>query len=156
MKITFLFTGKTKIAYIEEGIRDYHDRLKHYVKTGIRILPDLKNTRNMSEAEQMRREGESILKELPEGNFIILMDEKGKKYNSEAFSAYLGKKLNEGRDLCIVIGGAWGFSDEVKQKGDAQISLSDMTFSHQMVRMILMEQVYRAFTIMKGEPYHHS
>ena len=156
MKITFLFTGKTKIGYIEEGIRDYFERLKHYVKTDLRIIPDLKNTKNMSETEQLRREGEGIIKELPPGNFIILMDEKGRKYSSVEFSRFLERKISEAKDISIVIGGAYGFSDDLVQKADMKISLSDMTFSHQMVRMILLEQVYRAFTILKGEPYHHS
>lgn len=156
MKFSFVFTGKTKTSYIEEGILDYFKRLKHYIKTDILIVPDIKNTRCMSREEQMKKEGQRILKVLPENSLLILFDEKGKKFDSTSFAAYLNKKMIEGRDICMVIGGPYGFSPEIRQKSDARISLSAMTFSHQMVRMILLEQVYRAFTIMKNEPYHHS
>ncbi len=156
MKFSFVFTGKTKISYIEEGILDYFKRLKHYVKSEIIIVPDIKNTRNMSQEEQVRKEGETLLKLFPENSFLILLDEKGKKYDSVSFASFLNKKMVEGRDICMAIGGPYGFAPEVREKSGASISLSSMTFSHQMVRMILLEQVYRAFTIMKNEPYHHS
>lgn len=156
MKITFLFTGKTKTGHIEKGIEEYYRRLKHYIKTEIRIVPDLKNTKNMTEKEQMQREGENILKEIPPGGTLILLDERGRKFSSISFADFLQKKIMEGKDLFLAVGGAYGFSDEVKNKADIKISLSDMTFSHQMIRMILLEQVYRAFTIIKGEPYHHA
>lgn len=155
MKIRFIFTGKTKFDYIDEGIQDYFSRLQHYINTEIKIIPDLKNTRNLSEEMQMKKEGELLLKELNPGELILLLDEKGKKFNSREFSGFLSKKMNEGRDVCMVVGGAYGFSDEIKQKSDVKISLSPMTFSHQMVRLILIEQVYRAFTILRREPYHH-
>ncbi|MGC9342379.1 MAG: 23S rRNA (pseudouridine(1915)-N(3))-methyltransferase RlmH [Bacteroidales bacterium] len=156
MKITFLFTGKTKIDYIEKGVEDYFRRIRHYIKTEIKIIPDLKNTKNMSEIEQMQKEGEAILKELPSDAILIIFDEKGKKFTSTGFSAFLQKKMLEGKDLVMVIGGAYGFSDAVKKAAEFKISLSDLTFSHQMVRIILLEQAYRAFTIMRGEPYHHA
>jgi 23S rRNA (pseudouridine1915-N3)-methyltransferase len=156
MKITFVFSGKTKTGYIDKGIADYYSRLRHYVKTEICVIRDVKNTKNMSEKEQVQKEGENILKEIPAGGALILLDERGKKYSSVAFAEFLQKKIMEGRDIYLAIGGAYGFSDEVKKKADLEISLSEMTFSHQMVRLILLEQVYRAFTIMKGEPYHHA
>ncbi len=155
MKLSFLFTGKTKINYIEQGILDYYNRLKHYVKTDIIIVPDIKNTRNMSVNEQKKREGEGIIKAIPDNSFLILLDDKGKKFDSEAFAYYLNRKMVEGRDICMLIGGPYGFSNEVIAKADIKISLSAMTFSHQMVRLILFEQVYRAFTIIRNEPYHH-
>ena len=156
MKITFFFTGKTKIPYIEEGIRDYFSRLKHYNKFEIKVIPDVKNTKNMTKAEQMKREGEAILKEISGNEILILLDENGKKYSSVEFSGFLNRRILEGRDICMIIGGPFGFWGEVIKKSRFRISLSAMTFSHQMVRMILLEQVYRAFTIIKGEPYHHS
>jgi 23S rRNA (pseudouridine1915-N3)-methyltransferase len=155
MKFSFVFTGKTRIPYIEEGILDYFRRLKHYVKSEIILVPDIRNTKNMSHEEQMRREGEGLLRVFPENSFLILMDEKGKKFDSVSFASFLNKKMAEGRDICMAIGGPYGFAPEVRQKSHASISLSSMTFSHQMVRLILLEQVYRAFTIMKNEPYHH-
>lgn len=156
MKLSFVFTGKTKVDYIEQGISDYFKRLEHYIKTEIIIVPDLKNTRNMPPEEQMKKEAEAIMKIIPTNSFIILLDEKGKQMNSKAFAFYLNKKMVEGRDIFMIIGGAYGFSRDMKEKADVKISLSMMTFSHQMVRMILAEQVYRAFTIMRNEPYHHS
>lgn len=156
MKITFLFTGKTKIEYIEKGIEDYFQRLKYYIKTEIKIVPDLKNTKNMSELDQVMKEGDAILKNVPSSSLLILCDEKGRKYTSKGFSGFIQKRMMDGKDLIIVIGGPYGFSENVKKRSDFKISLSDMTFSHQMVRIILLEQVYRGFTIMRGEPYHHA
>lgn len=155
MKLTFLFTGKTRINYIEKGIEDYFGRLKHYIKTEIRIIPDIRHTKNMPEAEQVKKEGEGILKEVPAVSTLILLDERGKKFSSLEFSEYMKKKILESKDIFMAIGGAYGFSEEVLNRGDIKISLSTMTFSHQMVRMILLEQVYRSFTIIRGEPYHH-
>ncbi len=155
MKIRFIFTGKTKFDYINAGIQDYFSRLKRYTKTEIQIVPDLKNTRNMSEKKQTEQESKLLMKVIHPSELVILLDEKGKKFNSMEFSGFLNKKMMEGRDICMVVGGAYGFSDEIMQKGDVKISLSPMTFSHQMVRLILVEQVYRAFTILRSEPYHH-
>ncbi|MFW5644858.1 MAG: 23S rRNA (pseudouridine(1915)-N(3))-methyltransferase RlmH [Bacteroidota bacterium] len=156
MKFRFVFTGKTRISYIDAGIMDYFKRLEHYVKSELIVLPDIRNTKSMSREEQMKREGEGLLKAFPENSRIILLDEKGKKFDSLSFAGYLQQKMMEGRDICMAIGGPYGFSPEVRKKSDTLISLSSMTFSHQMVRLILLEQVYRAFTIMKNEPYHHS
>lgn len=156
MKIYLLFTGKTKIPYIDQGVSDYFGRLKHYIPIEIVIIPDLKNSKNLSEKEIKKKEGENILKVLPANNFIVLLDERGKEYSSVDFSGFINKKLNEGKDLCFVIGGAYGFSEMVYQKANARISLSKLTFSHQMIRMIIAEQLYRAFTILRNEPYHHA
>jgi len=156
MKINFLFTGKTKIPYIEEGLRDYLGRLKHYISGETLIVPDLKNTKSLSESDIRKREGENIIKVLPHSNIIVLLDERGKEYNSVELSHFLNKKMLEGRDLCFVVGGAYGFSEDLYKIADTKLSLSKMTFSHQMIRMILAEQIYRAFTILRNEPYHHA
>jgi len=155
MKLTIIFTGKTKIPYIEEGIKDYYKRLGHYIKTEIKIIPDIKNTKSMNETEIQKKEGELILSKIPKSSLLFLMDEKGKQFSSEGLAYFFQKKIQEGRDFCLVIGGAYGFSREVIEKASFKISLSKMTFSHQMVRMILLEQIYRSFTILKGEKYHH-
>ncbi|MCF8380439.1 MAG: 23S rRNA (pseudouridine(1915)-N(3))-methyltransferase RlmH [Bacteroidales bacterium] len=156
MKINLLFTGKTKIQYIDQGVTDYFARLKHYIPIDIIIVPDLKKVKNLSESEIKKKEGEGILKALPVNSIIVLLDERGKEYSSVAFSEFINKKLIESRDLCFVVGGAYGFSEEVYQKASAKISLSKLTFSHQMIRMIIAEQLYRAFTILRNEPYHHN
>ncbi len=155
MKITFIFTGKTKVSYIEEGLKDYFNRLVHYIKAEIIIIPDLKNTKSMTEAEIQKKEGELILSRIPKSSRIILLDERGKQFSSGELAIFFQNKIQKGLDFCLVIGGAYGFSKEVHEKANQKISLSRMTFSHQMVRMILLEQVYRAFTILKGEKYHH-
>lgn len=155
MKINLLFTGKTKIAYIEEGTADYLKRLKHYINCNQIIVTDLKNTKNMSEAEIKRKEGENILKAIPPANFVVLFDEKGKELSSLQLSSYLDRKMHEGKDICLIVGGAYGFSEEVYARADYKMSLSKLTFSHQMIRMIIAEQIYRAFSILRNEPYHH-
>ena len=156
MKINILFTGKTKIPYIEEGVRDYLGRLKHYISGETIIVPDLKNTKNLTENEIRIREGDNILKAIPQSNMVILLDERGKEYSSVELSQFLNKKFLEGRDLCFVVSGAYGFSKDVYKAADTKLSLSKLTFSHQMIRMILAEQIYRAFTILRNEPYHHA
>lgn len=156
MKINFLFTGKTKIPYIEQGVRDYLGRLKHYISGETIIVPDLKNTKNLTESVIRKKEGENIIKALPQSNLVILLDERGKEFSSLELSRFLNKKIMEGRDLCFVVGGAYGFSKELYKAADTMVSLSKLTFSHQMIRMILAEQIYRAFTIMRNEPYHHA
>lgn len=156
MKINLLFTGKTKIPYIDQGVSDYFNRLKHYIPIEILIIPDLKNSKNLSEKEIKKKEGENILKVLPANNFVVLLDERGKEYGSVDFSRFINIKLNESKDLCFVIGGAYGFSEAVYKKANTKISLSKLTFSHQMIRMIIAEQLYRAFTILRNEPYHHA
>jgi 23S rRNA (pseudouridine1915-N3)-methyltransferase len=155
MKITILSIGKTKSSFFQDGINDYLNRLKHYITVIYNILPDLKNTKNISFAVIKNREGELFQKAIPAGHIIVLLDDKGKHYSSKEFAAYFERKLLSGLDICFIIGGAYGFSDELYQMANEKISLSKMTFSHQMVRLIFLEQVYRAFTIIKGEPYHH-
>jgi len=155
MRVRFIFMGKTRMSFVEEGLREYFGRLNHYIRTEIVIIPDLKQTKNMPEAEQIRLEGLRILEKIEKKDLNILLDEKGRRFTSIQLAGFFEKKMNEGRDICLIIGGAYGFSDQVKDECRTTISLSDLTFSHQMVRMILVEQVYRAFTIIRGEPYHH-
>jgi len=156
MKITLLVIGKTDAAYLKEGLNEYVKRLKHYVKFEIEIIPDIKKAKNLSVAIQKKREGEFILSKKSTGNEIHLFDENGKSLSSIEFSNFLEKKMLSGlKELVFVVGGPYGFSQEVYQKASSKISLSKLTFSHQMVRLLCVEQIYRAFTILKGEPYHH-
>ncbi len=137
-------------------VSEYENRLKHYVKFELEVIPDLKNTKNLSETEQKEQEGQLILKKLNTSDALILLDENGKHYSSMEFSKYLQKKMNSGlKQLVFVIGGPYGFSETIYQKAQGKISLSKMTFSHQMVRLFVVEQIYRAFTILRNEPYHH-
>ena len=156
MKIKLIAIAKTDSRYLSEGIEIYVKRLKHYVNFKLQVIPDVKNSKNRSQNEIKDMEGEAILKTIDSSAQVVLLDEKGRKFRSVEFSTFIEKKMIAGtRELIFVIGGPYGFSEEVKKRGNALISLSDMTFSHQMVRLIFVEQLYRAFTIMKGEPYHH-
>lgn len=156
MIIKLLAVGKTDNKHLIDLIDMYINRLKHYIKFEIEIIPDLKNAKNLSFEQQKQKEGELILSKLSHTDFLILLDEKGKKYSSVAFADELQKKMNSGlKTLVFVIGGPYGFSKDVYQKAQGKISLSDMTFSHQMIRLFFIEQIYRAFTILKNEPYHH-
>ena len=156
MKITLLVVGKTEDKYLIEGIEKYLNRLKHYIGFNLLVIPDIKNTKNLSEAQQKQKEGELILKQLSNSDQLILMDEKGKKYTSVAFANYLNKQMiGSIQHMVFVIGGPYGFDESVYKRANGSISLSDMTFSHQMVRLFFVEQLYRAFSILKGEPYHH-
>ena len=156
MTIKLLAIGKTDSASLQDLIVEYEKRLRHYIKFELEIIPDIKNAKNLSEAQQKEKEGELILKNLNATDVLVLLDEKGKQFGSVEFSDYLQKKMNSGiKQLVLVIGGPYGFSDAVYTKAQAKISLSKMTFSHQMVRLFLVEQLYRAFTILKNEPYHH-
>ena len=156
MKITLLTVGKTDKDWVKQGIDIYVSRLKHYIPFSINEIPELKNVSALSKDQIKVREGELILKNLKPTDDVILMDEHGKEYTSVDFASYLQKKISyEGKDMVFVIGGAYGFSEEVYKRANGKISLSKMTFSHQMVRAIFAEQLYRAFTIMRGEPYHH-
>lgn len=156
MKILLLVIGKTDAAYIRAGIEEYEKRLSRYVPYEMKVLPDVKNSKNMSEALQKEKEGEMILGEFLGTDFVVLLDEKGKQYSSVGFSEFLAQKmLNGTKRLVFVVGGPYGFAEAVYQRANDKISLSKMTFSHQMVRMIFAEQLYRAMTIMRGEPYHH-
>jgi 23S rRNA (pseudouridine1915-N3)-methyltransferase len=156
MTIKLLAIGKTDSSELQELINVYEKRLQHYINFEIEIIPDLKKTKNLSEEQQKNKEGELILKKLSPTDNLILFDEKGKQFTSVEFSQYLQKKMNSGiKQLVFLIGGPYGFSNEVYAKASGKISLSKMTFSHQMVRLFITEQVYRAFTILKNEPYHH-
>lgn len=156
MKITLLVVGKTEDKYLIEGIEKYLNRLKHYIGFNLIVIPDIKNTKNLTEAQQKSKEGELILKQVSNPDIVILMDEKGKKYTSVKFADYLNKQMiGSVQHLVFVIGGPYGFDDTVYKRANGSISLSDMTFSHQMVRLFFVEQLYRAFSILKGEPYHH-
>ncbi|MDR1757300.1 MAG: 23S rRNA (pseudouridine(1915)-N(3))-methyltransferase RlmH [Culturomica sp.] len=156
MKICLLVIGKTDAEYIRSGVAEYEKRLGKYLPYEMKVLPDLKNSRNLTEAVQKEREGEAIIEQLQAGDHVVLLDERGESYTSVGFSEFLAQKILSGiRRLVFVIGGPYGFSDEVYRQGRAKIALSRMTFSHQMVRMIFVEQLYRALTILWGEPYHH-
>ncbi|MBD0849086.1 23S rRNA (pseudouridine(1915)-N(3))-methyltransferase RlmH [Maribacter arenosus] len=156
MTIKLMAIGKTDSASLQHLIADYEKRLCHYVKFELEIIPDIKNVKNLSEIEQKEKEGESILKKLNNTDILVLLDENGKQYDSVEFSMYLQKKMNSGlKQLVFVIGGPYGFSQAVYAKAQGRLSLSKMTFSHQMVRLFVVEQLYRAFTILRNEPYHH-
>lgn len=156
MTIKLLVIGKTDSVPLNQLIGEYQQRLKHYIRFEIDIVPDIKNSKNLSEKQQKEKEGEAILSRLGPTDILILLDENGKQKTSVEFSHYLQKKMNSGiKQLVLVVGGPFGFSDTVYQKSSGMLSLSKMTFSHQMVRLFVVEQLYRAFTILKNEPYHH-
>jgi len=156
MRITLIENGKTRDAFIREGVELYQSRVSRYVPFRIETLPDLKNSRNLTMKEVMEKEGQMLLKRLKPGDYVILLDERGKQYHSISFAEYLNSLEGTVNQLVFVIGGPYGFSEEVYERADALLSLSRLTFSHQLVRVIFMEQLYRAFTILKGEPYHHA
>jgi 23S rRNA (pseudouridine1915-N3)-methyltransferase len=156
MKITLLTIGKTEDAYLKEGIEKYLKRLKHYIKFEITELPELKNTKALSEAQQKTKEAELLFKNLANTDHVILLDENGLELSSQKFADMLNKKMIASvQNLVFIIGGPYGFDESIYQRANEKLSLSRMTFSHQMVRLFFAEQVYRAFTILKGEPYHH-
>lgn len=156
MKIKLLAIGKTDDKNLHQLIEVYQKRLQHYIKFEIEIIPDIKNVKNLSEVQQKEKEGDLIFSKLQNTDQLILLDDKGKHVTSMEFSQYLQKKMNAGiKQLVLVIGGPYGFSDAVYKKASGKISLSKMTFSHQMIRLFIVEQLYRGFTILKNEPYHH-
>ena len=156
MNIELIVVGKTDSKEVEALVSMYTRRLSHYVRFGITILPDLRNTKNLSEAQQKSGEGDMILASLNTSDFVVLLDEGGKEFRSVEYAEWIEKKMASGlRRLVFIIGGPYGFSEAVYKRADAKVSLSKMTFSHQIVRAIFTEQLYRAFTIIKGEPYHH-
>ncbi len=156
MRITLLLVGKTVNKHFVELIDDYASRVKHYVGFDIVTIPELKNTKNLSAEQQKQQEGELILKQLQAGDHVVLLDEHGKELRSVEFSRWMEQKMQTvGKRLVFIIGGPYGFSPEVYARASEKLSLSPMTFSHQMVRLIFVEQLYRAMTIMRGEPYHH-
>lgn len=156
MKMTLITVGKTDVKWVKEGLDLYAGRLSHYIQFSISEIPELKNVSSLSREQIKEREGELISAMLKPSDDVILLDEHGKEFRSVEFASYLqGKMASGGRNIVFVIGGAYGFSKKIYDRADSMMSLSRMTFSHQMVRTIFAEQLYRAFTIMKGEPYHH-
>lgn len=156
MKITLLTIGKTEDKYLLEGIEVYVKRLKHYITFRILEIPELKGTKNLSQDQQKSKEGELIFKNISSTDNVVLLDENGQEFTSKQFSVFLNKKMVGGQQhLVFVVGGPYGFSEEIYKRSNEKISLSRMTFSHQMIRLFFTEQLYRAYTILKGEPYHH-
>ena len=156
MKITFLTVGKTEDAYLKEGIEKYVKRLKHYTKLVIIEIDELKNTKALTPEQQKAKEAELILKKITPTDHVILLDEKGQELSSQQFAAYIDKKaITSVANLFFIVGGPYGFDASVYARANDKLSLSAMTFSHQMVRLFFTEQLYRAYTIIKGEPYHH-
>lgn len=156
MKIVLLVIGKTDANYFVEAIKEYSDRLQHYIPFDLIVIPDLKNAKNMTDQQQKEREGELILRNLQVGDQLVLLDEKGKEFTSVKFADYLARKMQTvPKRLVFVVGGPYGFSETVYKNAKESVTLSRMTFSHQMVRLIFVEQLYRAMTILRGEPYHH-
>ncbi|PWK17973.1 23S rRNA (pseudouridine(1915)-N(3))-methyltransferase RlmH [Xanthomarina spongicola] len=156
MQIKLLAIGKTDNKQLQSLIDDYQKRLGFYIKFEFEIIPDLKKAKNLSEEQQKQKEGDLILSKLQTQDVLILLDENGKQLSSVGFSEYLQKHMNSGiKQLVFVIGGPYGFSKDVYNKAQGKLSLSKMTFSHQMIRLFIIEQLYRGFTILKNEPYHH-
>ena len=156
MKLHVIFTGKTTGKLFQDAIADYQSRLVHYVPFSIEELPDLKNTKNLTEDQQKEKEADMLFEKMQPGDVLVLLDEKGKEFTSREFSTYLdNKQQTVGKRLVFLIGGPYGFSQRVYDAAQGKISLSKMTFSHQMVRLFLVEQIYRAYTILNNQPYHH-
>lgn len=156
MTIKLLGIGKTDDSALQNLTEVYIKRLGFYNRFEFEIIPDIKNSKNLDENQQKQKEGELLLNKVAASDFVVLLDENGKQYSSEAFSEFIQKRLNSGlRQLVFIIGGPYGFSEDVYKRADAKLSLSKMTFSHQMIRLFFVEQLYRAFTILKNEPYHH-
>ena len=155
MKISLLLVGKTTDSRLISLIEDYRKRLLHYAPFELVVLPDLKNTKSLSEEQIKTAEGEAILRFVTPSMDVVLLDEHGREFRSVEYAEWLQKKMGSGKDLALVIGGPYGFSEAVYQRADGKVSLSRMTFSHQMIRIMVIEQIYRAMTILRGEPYHH-
>lgn len=155
MRITLLVVGKTTDPRLQSLIEDYQQRLKHYIPFEFVVVPDIKNAKTLSQEQLKSAEGQAILSFLTPSMDVLLLDEHGREFRSIEYADFLQKKMGSGRDLTLVIGGAYGFSKEVYNRANGKISLSQMTFSHQMIRLMAIEQIYRAMTILRGEPYHH-
>ena len=155
MKVTFVVTGRTTDRTLESMVEDYRRRVTHYLPFELQVVPDLKNAKNLSEAQQKEAEGQLILQRVQAQTDLVLLDEHGTEMRSLEFAQYMQKKMSAGRDLMFVVGGPYGFSEAVYKRANGKLSLSKMTFSHQMIRLFFTEQLYRALTILKGEPYHH-
>ena len=155
MKVTLLVVGKTTDTHIDILIQEYQKRLSHYIPFALQVIPELKNTKALTAEQQKQAEGEFILRAVTPSTDLILLDEHGKEFRSIEVADYIQKRMSSGRDVVFVVGGPYGFSETVYQRANGKISLSKMTFSHQMVRLFFVEQLYRAMTILRGEPYHH-
>jgi 23S rRNA (pseudouridine1915-N3)-methyltransferase len=156
MQIKLLCIGKTGKSFLEEGEREYLKRLSNYIPVELLVLPDIKNAKSLSEAQIKQKEGELFLAKIGPKDPVILLDERGKQYDSVAFSEFLQEQFNRGgKQVFFLVGGPYGFGDAIYERANGQLSLSKMTFSHQMIRLFFLEQLYRAMTILKGEPYHH-
>lgn len=156
MNIFILGIGKTDFSFVREGMSEYEKRVSRYNSCTINFIPDIKNQATLSFDEIKKKEGILLLNEIQSSDYVVLLDVKGKHYSSVTFADFINKRMVSGvKRVCFVIGGAYGFSDEVYARAQEKISLSSMTFSHQMVRLIFLEQLYRAFTILRNEPYHH-
>ncbi len=156
MKITLLVIGKTDAGYFIDAVNEYQKRLEHYISFEVQVIPDIKNTKSLTVDQQKEKEGELILRSLQAGDYLVLLDDKGKEYTSMQFAHYIERKTHTvSKRLVFLIGGPYGFSQSVYDKANEKLTLSRMTFSHQMVRLIFVEQLYRAMTILNNEPYHH-
>lgn len=156
MNIKLIVVGKTNQSYVEEGVNEYFSRLKHYISFEIIVVPDVKGAKNLSSSTLKDKEAENIIKYLNNQDSVVLLDEHGQEFRSKEFAQYLQKKMNQGtKTLVFVVGGAFGFSDKMYSLTSEKISISKMTFSHQMIRLLFTEQLYRAFTILHNEPYHN-
>lgn len=155
MKTLLILVGKTTNKHFQAGITDYCERISHYMPFELVTIPELKNTKSLSEDQQKQAEGELILKQIQNSDTVVLLDEHGKAFRSIEFAKWLEQKRYTARRLVFVVGGPYGFSSDVYSRANEQLSLSKMTFSHQMIRLVFTEQIYRACTIIKGEPYHH-
>jgi 23S rRNA (pseudouridine1915-N3)-methyltransferase len=156
MQLTILCIGKTGKSFLEEGEKEYLKRLSHYVPVKLAILPDVKAAKNLSEEQIRQKEGEQFLEKIAASDTVVLLDERGRQFGSVEFSGYLQELFNRGgKQVFFLVGGPYGFSKTIYERANGSISLSKMTFSHQMVRLFFLEQIYRAMTILKGEPYHH-
>jgi 23S rRNA (pseudouridine1915-N3)-methyltransferase len=156
VKGVLIVVGKTTDKRFEAIIQEYVERISHYIPFAVEIIPELKNTKGLSQNEQKEREGEQILRSLQAGDYVVLLDEHGSERSSMDFAAWIQKKMSAGpKRLVFIVGGPYGFSESIHKRGNEEVSLSKMTLSHQMVRMFFVEQIYRAMTILNGEPYHH-
>lgn len=156
MKITLLAIGKTNAKYLQEGIEQYTKRLSHYIPFELKILPDVKTTKALTTDKQKEMEGEMFMSAIQQGDWVTLLDERGKEFTSRDFASYIDKKMiTIHKNLIFIIGGPYGFSKAMYDRANEKLSLSKMTFSHEMIRLFFVEQIYRAMTILKGEPYHH-
>ena len=156
MKGVLIVVGKTTDKRFEAITQEYIERIRHYIPFTVEVIPELKNTKGLSQDEQKKREGELIQKNLQPGDYVVLLDEHGSERSSMDFASWMQKNMAAGpKRLVFIVGGPYGFSDAIHQKSNEEISLSRMTLSHQMIRMFFVEQIYRAMTILNGEPYHH-